>query len=73
MCSVSTRLSSDRGIEYSHFGQVVLSDARTFSKLICCFLGVASPKGTKDERFTRPAFSQLNKKGAPPAPPKLYE
>ena len=40
MWSESMRYSFSGGIEHPHFGQRVLSDARTFSRLIFCLLGI---------------------------------
>ena len=40
MWSESTRYSFSGGIEYPHFGQRVLSDAFTLSRLIFCLLGI---------------------------------
>ena len=34
------RRPRDRWVEYPHFGQTVLSDAITFSRLILCFWGI---------------------------------
>ena len=42
MWSESTRYSFSGGIEYPHFGQRVLSDAFTLSRLIFCLLGIGA-------------------------------
>src|ERR1700680_3321802 len=42
MWSESTRDSFSGGIEYPHFGQRLLSDAFTLSRLIFCFWGIGA-------------------------------
>jgi hypothetical protein len=46
MWSESTRYSFSGGIEYPHFGQRVLSDAFTLSRLSFCLLGIGAANYT---------------------------
>jgi hypothetical protein len=62
MRSESTRYSFSGGIEYPHFGQRVLSDAFTLSRLIFCLLGIGAANYTWVRRSRLSTYALLHRR-----------